>query len=181
MPLALLVAGAVGIAAASKGKTTTSTATQTTSNTTNTDSFNNVLNQSLTRNESYVQANSTVNNTALDIAKTYNLANVGNISGGSSGDLASLGQSLDLNKFFSSTQPTAPAISSMDFGGAVLGISDKLKAITGLQTATLAGQVDQTLAGKSDSPTAQNKTMLYIIGLALVAIVAIVWFAKRKK
>lgn len=165
-----------------KDTKTTTNSTQNTSNTSTADSFNTTLNQSLSRNESYISADSTVNNLAFDSSRSYNLANVGNISGGDdSGWLADAVSALDLDRFFATTSDNdSEAIGAMDFGGAVTSISDKLKALTGLQEATLKGQAEQTLANKSDSPTAKSNSLYWVIGLAIVGILALVWFLKRR-
>lgn len=162
-------------------KETTTNSTNTTENTTVADSYNtsSVLNQSLTKNISNIDASSQVNNFALDASKSYNLANVGNVSGGGdSGWLTDLTHSLDLNKFFDTTAES-PAIDSMDFGGATNQISEKLKALTGLQSATLNGQADQTLAAKSDSPTGSTNVILWVIGLAIVGLIALALFRRK--
>ncbi len=160
-------------------KTTTQNTTNLaqTTNTSISDSYNATLNQSFSKNVSNLRADSYVSNYALDARRSYNLADVGNIAVPGM-DL----RGLDLSKFFDVGASDSPAISSMDFGGAVTGIGDKLRALTGLQSATLGGLADQTYANKSDSPTAPTSTgsSLWLYVLAFAAIVALVFIARKK-
>lgn len=158
-----------------KVDTTTTSVLNTTNNTT-ADSYNTQNNVDLTRNDSRIQANSTVQNTALDFISTYNLADTGNIYAGEAGGFAGLGTALDLNAFFEATRPVAPASANITDWNKGNTLADKFAGLSDLQDTTLKGQAAQTVA----AAPVTNNALYWVIGIAMVALVALVYF-KRKK
>lgn len=166
--------GLLNLFGGDKKTTTNTTSNLYTSNVT--DSYNQQLTNNLTRSDSFIKADSTVQNTALDFINTYNLADTGNIYAGESGGFAGLSSSLDLNRFFEATRPAGPA--SANIGGWSKGntLSDKFGGLTDLQNAVGASQ-----AGNIGAANRPNNALYWIIGAAILSLVALVYFKKRKK